>query len=328
MAVQPVYTPDPVEAFLQHLRGLGRTEGTIRQYRIKLGVAARLLDGGDLLGASAIQWKRLLSMSEWAAGMAPATKRHTGGQLVSFLDWAESEALVPAGKAEPLRDYISNIKPSRKRQPSFLTMEEVSELARRMWQRNRQAARDVAILWVMAGAGGRVTETLALQLDDVDLRTREIRFWHDTKGGTDRTVPMVPQVYDAVRGWLRVRVSPSRALFPSQYTRAMRSSVGYARMLHLVAQQDPSLQWAICAVHGEQSCDPGRGPGQCPRARWRVHPHTLRHTFATEALRSGASSLAELRDILGHANISTTNIYANAEVDVERFRRRFGKGRG
>jgi site-specific recombinase XerD len=317
-----------VEAYLLHLRGLGRAEGTLRQYRITLTVAARLLDERGLLQASALEWKRLLSMSSWAAGLGPSTKRSQGGRLVAFLEWAATEQLVPAGTAEPLRDYLSRIKAPKRRLPTALSMLEVEELERRMWQRNHYAARDVAVLWVMAGAGGRITETLQLHLDDLDFQAGEIRFWHDTKGGTDRTVPMLPVVRRALRGWLKVRVSPTRLVFPSQYARAMRGIRSYAHMLDLVARQDPSLQWPVCMLHGERACEPGRGPGQCPRARMRVHPHTLRHTFAAEARRSGALSLAALRDILGHANIATTNIYDNDEVDVERFKRRFGRGRG
>jgi len=328
MAVQAVYTPDPVEAYLQHLQGLGRAEGTLRQYRITLSVVARHLDGCGLLGASAVEYKRVLSMSSWAAGLGPSTKQSQGGRLVSFLEWAASEQLVDAGTAEPLREYLRRIKPPKKRRPPILSMAEVAELERRMWERNRLPARDVAILWVMAGAGGRITETLQLHLDDLDFKAGTVRFWHDTKGGTDRTVPMLPVVRQALRGWLKVRVSPTHQVFPSQYARAMRSIRGYAHMLDLVARQEPSLQWPICSLHGERSCEPGRGPGQCPRARLRVHPHTLRHTFATEARRSGALSLAALRDILGHANIATTDIYDNDEVDVERFKRRFGRGRG
>jgi site-specific recombinase XerD len=328
MVAQPVYTSDPVEAYLLHLRGLGRAEGTLRQYRITLTVAVRHLDGRGLLEAGPIQWKRVLSMSPWGAGLGPSTKRSQGGRLVSFLEWAATEELVPAGTAEPLREYVSRIKPPKKRLPTALSMLEVEELERRMWERNRQPARDIAVLWVMAGAGGRITETLQLHLDDLDFKAGEIRFWHDTKGGTDRTVPMLPVVRRALRDWLKVRVSPTRQVFPSQYARAMRSIRSYGHMLDLVARQDPSLQWPICILHGERSCDPGRGPGQCSRARMRVHPHTLRHTFATEARRSGALSLAALRDILGHANIATTDIYDNEDVDVERFKRRFGKGRG
>jgi site-specific recombinase XerD len=317
-----------VEAYLLHLRGLGRAEGTLRQYRITLTVAARLLDERGLLQPDPLHWRRLISTSSWSAGLSLATKRAQGGRLVAYLEWAASEGLVPAGTADPLRDYVTRIKPPKRRRPSFLSMAEVEELARRMLARNHQPLRDVAILWVMAGAGGRITETLLLQLDDVDFKEGTIRFWHDTKGGTDRTVPMLPQVRQALRGWLRVRVSPTRALFPSQYARAMRGARSYAHMLDLVARQEPALQWAVCVVHGERSCEPGRGPDQCPRARLRVHPHTLRHTFAAEARRSGALSLAALRDILGHANISTTDIYDNDEVNVEVFRRRFGRGRG
>ena len=106
MAVQAVYTPDPVEAYLQHLQGLGRAEGTLRQYRITLSVVARHLDGRGLLGASAVEYKRVLSMSSWAAGLGPSTKQSQGGRLVSFLEWAAGEQLIPAGRAEPLRDFI------------------------------------------------------------------------------------------------------------------------------------------------------------------------------------------------------------------------------
>jgi integrase/recombinase XerC len=330
MAVQPVYTLDPADAFYRHLQGLGRAESTIEQYRFTLTMVARLLDGRGLLQASAVEYKRLLSMSSWAAGLSPATKRAVGGHLVRFLEWAASEELVPAGTAEPLRDYVTRIRPVKVRLPVFLAISEVEELERRMWERNREPARDAAILWVLAGAGGRITETLALQLDDVDFKERVIWFRHHTKGGTSRQVPMLPVVKRALRGWLKVRVSPTRAVFPSQYARAMRTARAYQKMLDTVARLEPSLQWPICNLHGERACDPGREPDQCPRAHLRVHPHTLRHTFAVEALRSGACSLAELRDILGHSNIATTDIYANAVRDdaaTERFRRRFGRGK-
>jgi integrase/recombinase XerC len=181
---------------------------------------------------------------------APKAKK----ALPSFLSVAEAEALVEAptieGAATPL------------------------------------ARRDAALLEVLYGCGLRVSECVALDLDDVqatDLRVRR------GKGGKGRVVPLGQKAAEALAAWTarRHELRPSgAALFVN--ARGGRVSARSVRRFvdrHAVA-------------------------GAVPR----THPHALRHSYATHLLGSGAD-LRSIQELLGHANIKTTARYAHVNLE-------------
>ena len=151
--------------------------------------------------------------------------------------------------------------------------------------------RDDAVLELLYGSGLRVSELCGLAPADVDVRQRVVTVWG--KGGKQRRVPMSEPARDAVRGWLergRPRVEPS----------------------------DPDAEGALFLN--------GRGRRLTPRDCRRIvdrrssaptHPHALRHTFATHLLDGGAD-LRAVQELLGHADLATTQRYTH--VSKERLR--------
>jgi integrase/recombinase XerD len=176
--------------------------------------------------------------------------------------------------------------------------------------------RDRALLEVFYGTGIRLSECIRLDVGDVDLPREEL--WvRDGKGKKDRLLPIPRQSARAMGIYLRearpsfLRQPGEQAFFLSRVgTRLSASSIH--RMLK---------------CYGEQAGIPHR-----------VHPHALRHAFATHLLQQGAE-LRHIQELLGHQSIGTTAIYARVQVEdlrrvVERrhprertYRRRYRKGR-
>ncbi len=156
--------------------------------------------------------------------------------------------------------------------------------------------RDDAVLEVLYGSGLRVAELCGLDLDRLDLAAGALTVWG--KGSKQRRVPMSDPAVTAVRAWLGVR-GEAIASIPSE----------------------PSGQGAGAAVFINRR---GRrlGPRDVRRLLDRrsaepTHPHALRHTFATHLLDGGAD-LRVVQELLGHANVSTTQRYTH--VSKERLR--------
>ncbi len=152
------------------------------------------------------------------------------------------------------------------------------------------ARRDNAVIELLYGSGLRVAELCGLRIGDLDLRRRRLMAWG--KGSKQRQVPMSAPSVDAVRAWLArgrpVLVtddSPPDALFLNQRGRAL-SPRDVRRILDR-------------------------------RAASPTHPHALRHTFATHLLDDGAD-LRAVQELLGHADLATTQIYTH--VSKERLR--------
>lgn len=183
----------------------------------------------------------------------------------------------------------------REKLPRVLEPEEqealLDQLNRRYWTPHR----DRTAVLTMLDAGLRVSEVCALKMDHVDLSRRKIKV-RDGKGGVDRVVPMPPRLADALSDWMDRRPEAleeeSEALFPTRkgkpvHTNQLRRSVKRAAERADLPELD------------------------------RISPHTLRHTAAVDLLRD-TGRLEIVQEFLGHADISTTRVYArlcNGELE-------------
>ncbi len=150
-----------------------------------------------------------------------------------------------------------------------------------------QAKRDVAILNLMARAGLRVSEVVALCLDDVRLNRRKGHVTvRASKGLKERTVPLPKAARDALRAYLDARPSwACKVLFVSRTGRPLTPR-DVQRLVEKAARRAGLSR--------------------------RVTPHTLRHTYATRALRQGVD-LATLARLLGHESLTTTARYLHPD---------------
>jgi len=174
-----------------------------------------------------------------------------------------------------------------KRLPSFLTLEEVKRLLEAPDLSTPQGQRDRALLELLYASGLRVSELVQLNLEQINLDTREIRVWG--KGAKERVVLMGEPAAKALTAYLRrgrpklLGKKKSSALFVNRYGERLPE-----RRIQRILEK-----YADRAALGK-----------------RVHPHMLRHTFATHLLDGGAD-LRVVQELLGHADLSSTQIYTH-----------------
>jgi len=174
-----------------------------------------------------------------------------------------------------------------RRLPSFLTTDEVTRLLEAPDLSTPQGQRDRALMELLYASGLRVSELANLKLEQVNLNSREIRVWG--KGAKERMVLMGEPAAKALTAYLnqgRLELlgnKRSSALFLSRYGERLT---------------ERSVQSTL------EKCADMAGIGK------RIHPHMLRHTFATHLLDGGAD-LRVVQELLGHASLSSTQIYTH-----------------
>lgn len=152
------------------------------------------------------------------------------------------------------------------------------------------AARDAAVVELLYGSGLRVAELCGLRPRDLDLAQRLVVVWG--KGSKQRRVPLSPPAVEALRRWLD---DGRQALVGSD---SPDDAVFLNRRGHRLTPRD------VRRILDRRSATP-------------VHPHALRHTFATHLLDGGAD-LRAVQELLGHADLATTQLYTH--VSKERLR--------
>lgn len=222
----------------------------------------------------------LLTLRE--AGLAPRTvARHTSSLrgLYRYLLTQDHVKEDPTAHLESSSPWV--------RLPGVLSQEEVERLLAAPLTSNPLGLRDKAMLELLYAAGLRVSEMVTLRLSDVDL---EVGYVHcQGKGGKDRVVPLGRDAQTAVRRYLATsrpylqRGRSNSTLFLNRFGYPLTRQ-GFWKLLRA---------YAIAAGIDR-----------------RVTPHTLRHSFATHLLERGAD-LRAVQVMLGHADISTTQIYTH-----------------
>ena len=149
------------------------------------------------------------------------------------------------------------------------------------------AARDWALITLLFGCGLRISEALSLRVRDMQNRPDTLRIIG--KGNKERIVPVLPAVNDAIAKYLDI--CPYRGDATKPLFRSVRGLPMSARM-------------------AEKTIENLRAYLQLPDY---VTPHALRHTFAT-ALLSGGADLRSLQELLGHASLSTTQLYTKVNM--------------
>ena len=149
------------------------------------------------------------------------------------------------------------------------------------------AARDWALVTLLFGCGLRISEALSLKICDIKNHPENLRIMG--KGQKERIVPVLPAVYDAIEKYLVV--CPFDKSMDKPLFRSVRGLPMSARM-------------------AEKTIENLRAYLQLPDY---VTPHALRHTFAT-ALLAGGADLRSLQELLGHASLSTTQLYTKVNM--------------
>ncbi len=273
-----------MDAFLHHIRfERGLSKHTVAAYRRDLTAlgeycAERSLPAWSALAASDL---RRFAAGAHRSGLAPRTVQRRLAGARSFFNYLEKEGGLTHNPARGVKAP----RPPRLL-PRTLDLDQVTRLLD-IPPANAMACRDRAMLELMYSSGLRLAEMTTLDLGGIDLSEGLIRV--TGKGRKTRILPVGRKAIEAVKAWLKRRAEMAAveesALFVGARGRRISASSVQARI-------DYWARRAGLPVH--------------------VHPHMLRHSFATHLLES-SGDLRAVQELLGHADISTTQVYTHLD---------------
>jgi integrase/recombinase XerD len=270
---------DAVDSFLA-LSAARLAPRTLEAYRRDLADLDRFL-GGSPVDATTERLQAYVAQMR-ADGLAPSTIARRTAAIRSFF---RHQVLVGARKENPAAEL--ELPRRRRALPKTLSPGEVERLIEAATGVSPRALRDQALVELLYGAGLRVSEAVSLERGGVDLEHRLVRCLG--KGDKERIVPIGRQAAEALRRYLaRGRPFLDRRHRPE---------------LFLNAKGGPLTRAGAFLILRRLAARAGLEPE-------RIHPHLLRHSFATHLLENGAD-LRSVQEMLGHADLSTTELYTH-----------------
>ena len=275
-------------AYLDVERGLAAA--TIRAYRGDLRDFATSIRGAegqwDRSADPAVHYlaARTRRGRPGERSLAPTSLRRRAAALKGFYRFAFGEGLIQTDVATLL-----DLPRQSRRLPDTL---DVGEVERLLEAASVRGVRDRALLELLYAAGLRVSEAIGLDREDLSLDGAYVRVIG--KGDKERLVPIGEVSIDYLRAWLD---GLRQALIDRHHVSPVRGGPLFLgdRGRRLARQQ----AWAAVTAAADRAGLTGR-----------VSPHTLRHSFATHLLEGGAD-LRVVQELLGHASISTTQLYTH-----------------
>lgn len=277
---------DDFLAFLELERGLSKNTCA--------GYEKDLLQFGDFLRRSggAGTWRdvRADDLSAWLAELNDeGISAKSAARKLSAVRTLAKRLVAVGVRGDDFSEIVSSPK-TRRALPETLSVEEVSRILEAPFPATPQGLRDRAMLELMYGSGLRASELCAIEIQAINFADGVVRV--RGKGSKDRIVPVGSRAVAAIRDYLseggRPRLAKPKtgsALFISTWGKAISR-----KTLWVILQERV------------RSAGIDR----------KVHPHQLRHAFATHLLANGAD-LRVIQEMLGHADIGTTQIYTAVE---------------
>ncbi len=280
------------DAFLLHLQHKNLSAHTLSAYRRDLEKLQQLADQEQLDDLRQLDQMRLRS---WLAqlhrgGLSPKSLQRWLSAVRTLLRYCMREGWLPANVAEGLR-----APKAEKKLPKLLDVDAAAQFVESPREAGAEntnellSLRDSAILELFYSSGLRLSELTGLNWQDLDLKSGEVRV--TGKGDKTRLLPVGRYAREALHAW-HLQAPPAQAdskgaapVFTTAKGKRLSNRAVQARLAH----------WA-------------RSGG----ADQRVHPHMLRHSFASHMLES-SSDLRAVQELLGHADISTTQIYTHLD---------------
>jgi integrase/recombinase XerC len=271
---------------LEHQRRLSRH--TLANYARALEVLFRLKDQLALRELDATQIRRFVARLH-ASGLSGRTLALTLSAWRGLFDWLARHRDFSANPARGVR-----APKSPRRLPKALSVEQMQQLLDGAGASQTKPAdlRDRAMFELLYSSGLRLAELVALDADDGSLDLKQAQVTVTGKGAKTRSVPVGGRAREALRDWLKTRAllaaPQERALFVGARGRRIAPGTVQARLRAWAKRQ-------------------GLGAS--------VHPHMLRHSFASHVLQS-SQDLRAVQDMLGHASISTTQVYTHLDFQA------------
>ncbi|MEM1263090.1 MAG: tyrosine recombinase XerC [Pseudomonadota bacterium] len=282
MAKTPL--PDPVSAFLEHLRSERRCAAhTLRNYELDLQRFCRWVDAESLhllhgVDETAV---RRFAAAEHRRGLAPRSIQRRLSAVRALYRFLGREQQVDANPASSIQ-----APKAAKRLPATLDADQLTRLLQLPGD-SPLVRRDRAMFELLYSSGLRLDELVTLDLGDLDISDATVQVLG--KGSKERIVPVGRFALAAYGDWLAVRGEladrETPAVFVSQRGRRISHRSVQARLDYWARRQG---------------------------IEQRVHPHLLRHSFATHVLES-SHDLRGVQELLGHADIGTTQVYTHLD---------------
>jgi integrase/recombinase XerC len=273
-----------IEGYLIHLAKERRlSPHTSSNYARDLAALADFLDRGSVRDWKSVdsQHVRMFAARSHAGGLNPRSVQRRLSAVRGFFKYLAREGVAAANPAHDVR-----APKAAKRLPGTLDVDALNHLLD-IPAEDALAVRDRAIMELFYSSGLRLAELVGLDLTTIDLADRTVRVLG--KGSKTRIVPVGRKAIEAIRAWLRERggvANPDEtALFVGRNGTRLKERAIQLRIAH----------WA-------------RRKGLPAR----VYPHLFRHSFATHLLES-SKDLRGVQELLGHADISTTQIYTHLD---------------
>jgi integrase/recombinase XerC len=273
-----------IDAFGRHLATERRLSPLTRAaYGQDLAALAAFCDQRQIQDWSALdaQHVRTFAAQSHAKGLAPRSVQRRLSGVRSFFSYLQREGLARHNPAVEVR-----APKAPRRLPQTLDADQMSRLLEAPAE-DALGTRDLAIMELLYSSGLRLAELTNLDLTSIDLADRTVRVLG--KGNKTRIVPVGTKAVAALRAWIAERAALAAPDTPALFVGRNGRRLG-AR----------AIQLRIAAVARRQGIPIG------------VHPHLFRHSFATHLLESSAD-LRGVQELLGHADISTTQVYTHLD---------------
>lgn len=278
--------------YLQYLRIKNSSEKTRESYRRDIsrffsflaqeGIDDIKLVDKDLIYAycDALRSGKLSNVK-----LSNASFSHSMSALRSFFRYLNQRGITAFNP----HNYLKNLK-IEKRLPDVLTFDQVERLLNVFDLHDPIALRDRTIIETLYATGLRVSELTALNLHGINMDEGYLRVLG--KGNKEREVPFYPRLANLLNDYL--------LRYRQKYQKAEREALFISQKGHRLSQR--AVQLII-----EKAATAANLPAN-------VHPHTLRHSFATHLLDNGAD-LRAVQELLGHENLATTQLYTHLSFD-------------
>lgn len=282
-----------IAAYLSNLEhGRRLSEHTLRSYAHELEALSALADDRPLASLTAVDIRAAAARAH-AGGLSARSIAHRLSAWRAFYRWLSERTALPANPVATIR-----APKQPKRLPKALSVDDASALMQAGSETSTEALRDKAILELFYSSGLRLAELVGLDVRFAEADGYRSAGWLDLsaaevtvlgKGKRRRTVPVGSKAVEALTAWLR-----ARGAFVKLDPHPLFLSVRGTRMSPNVVRERVKRAALAAGIPSN------------------VHPHVLRHSFATHLLQS-SGDLRAVQELLGHASVAATQIYTSLD---------------
>jgi len=273
------HSPQHIAQFLDYLQKERRgSDHTIRCYKSDLNQMQRYMveayEVGDLTSIES-EWIRSWVVELVKSGKSPRTIHRKVSVYRTFVKYARRQGIMTTNPAESV--VLPKVE---KRMPEVVPEHAMNQMfAEEVFSTDWKGRRDRSMMALLYETGIRMSELIGLKVGDVNGARKELRVYG--KGRKERVLPLLPSTLESIMQHVMDRPVGEDDLFVTDAGSSLYPSFVYRRVNHYLGE-----------VSSLQQCS----------------PHVLRHTFATHLLNRGAE-LAAVKDLLGHASLSSTQVY-------------------